>query len=248
MNDITISIVSHDQDQILINLLNDLIKFKEHINKVIVTLNVFSKKKTNYNLYPYKIEVIENKNIKGFSANHNYAFKFCSSKYYCILNPDIRIYDNPFQILNKTLDNDNIAIVSPAVLNKNGEFEDNARFFPSPFNLIKKLLLIDNGTIKNPSKKKIIYPDWIAGMFMQTKASTFSFLNGFNEKYFLYYEDVDLCLRARKNNYEIALLTNCEVIHEAQRESHKRPKYFFWHSMSLIRFFVNHLGRFPKRN
>jgi len=71
-------------------------------------------------------------------------------------------------------------------------------------------------------------------------------LNGFNDKYFLYYEDVDLCLRARKNGLKIAIVTDCSVVHEGQRKSHYSFKYFIWHSMSLIRFFIYHLGRLPK--
>lgn len=248
MNDVTISIVSHNQDQILVELLNDLIKCKHHINKVIVTLNVLSKYNTNYELYPYEIAVIENDKEKGFSSNHNNAFKLCTSKYYCILNPDIRIYDNPFQSLNNILDNNNVAIVSPTALNSKGEIDDNARVFPTPFGLIQKLTGINDGRIKYPSGKRIIYPDWVAGMFIHTKTSTFSSLNGFNEKYYLYYEDVDLCLRARKKGFKIAIITNCYVVHEGQRKSHNSFKYFFWHSMSLIRFFIYHLGRFPKRN
>ena len=75
-------------------------------------------------------------------------------------------------------------------------------------------------------------------MFMMFRADTFRMIGGFDEGYFLYYEDVDLCWRLRRQGYDVALLPMVRVIHAAQRASHRDLRHLGWHVSSMLRFFV----------
>ena len=81
---ITISIVNHDHDEELSNLLNDLINIS-NISKIILINNLKSNLKMPSELISKTI-VINNKEKKGYAFNHNNAFKYCNTEYFCILN------------------------------------------------------------------------------------------------------------------------------------------------------------------
>jgi GT2 family glycosyltransferase len=81
-------------------------------------------------------------------------------------------------------------------------------------------------------------PDWIAGMFMLFRSELFREVGGFDERYFLYYEDVDLCFRLRQHGYEVILVPDARAVHFAQRQSHRNLRYLLWHVRSLVRFLL----------
>jgi GT2 family glycosyltransferase len=74
---------------------------------------------------------------------------------------------------------------------------------------------------------------------MLLPSKIFAQVAGFDERYFLYYEDVDFCARLRLLGYDIVLCPQAKVFHYAQRDSHDSFKYFVWHVRSMLRFFVS---------
>jgi len=61
-------------------------------------------------------------------------------------------------------------------------------------------------------------------------------IGGFDPKFFMYYEDVDLCRRIRQNGNEVAFLTSVSVTHNARRDSRKKLRFFLWHFKSVVRY------------
>lgn len=82
-------------------------------------------------------------------------------------------------------------------------------------------------------------PDWVGGMFMLFRNEVFRAAGGFDARYFLYYEDVDLCARLTLQNLAVVLCPQVKVIHEARRSSHRSLKYAMWHLRSMGRFFLS---------
>jgi GT2 family glycosyltransferase len=72
---------------------------------------------------------------------------------------------------------------------------------------------------------------------MLFRRDIFETAGGFDEGYYLYYEDVDLCARIRLAGFEVAQVTGTSVIHAAQRASHSSFRYARWHIRSMFRFF-----------
>jgi N-acetylglucosaminyl-diphospho-decaprenol L-rhamnosyltransferase len=98
--------------------------------------------------------------------------------------------------------------------------------------------LFNERGLYEPGDKKIFFPDWVAGMFMMFRAKTFEEIRGFDPKYFMYYEDVDLCKRLRTHAKRAAVLSKVEVVHEARRASHRNWRLAFSHVNSAMRYLL----------
>ena len=136
------------------------------------------------------------------------------------------------------LKDSSVGVAAPLVVDENGATEDSARRFPTPLKILSKAF----GRCKGDDyivKDEAIFPDWVGGMFMLFRRETFEQLGGFDPRYFLYYEDVDLCARLRLRGYEVALCPDAKVVHHAQRSSHRNFKYLTWHLASMLRFFAS---------
>lgn len=214
------------------DLIKSLLNFNE-VGQIILTLNT----KENLSLpNTNKILIISNEIANGFGENHNNAYKLCTQPFFCVLNPDIKFNQNPFPILLESLNNANIALSAPAIISNMDIIEDSARKFPTLLDIINKFLFSYDGRWPLELNQPLNYPDWVAGMFMLFSSPIYKKLGGFDERYFLYYEDVDICRRIRSKGYQIALCTQVKVIHNAQRTSRKNIKFMFWHLKSLFRF------------
>lgn len=238
---ISISVVSHGQFELVRNLLDDLERFCQNLDfELILTLNLPEQVQVDY--YHFPIIIIENSNPNGFGENHNAAFKVAKGDFFCVVNPDIRLTSNLFFELTKFHLENNPGISAPVVKNTNGEIEDSARSFPSPISILSKTLGV-SGFLKERHSEFQYQPDWVAGMFMLFKSNEFEDVGGFDERYFLYYEDVDICARLNLKGKHVLVCSTVNVIHDAQRASHKSFKYLRWHIASMLRFFfsINYL-------
>jgi GT2 family glycosyltransferase len=236
---VSISIVSHLQAALVKNLLVDIERHcKSFPLEVLLTLNL--PETLFFNAADFSFPIVIHKNLapQGFAANQNQAFATSSGQYFCVMNPDVQLNKNSFPELIACLQSAAVGVAAPLVVNENGEMEDSARRFPTPFKILCKAF----GGCKGSDyavKNEIIYPDWVGGMFMLFRREVFEVLGGFDERYFLYYEDVDLCARLRLHGYEVALCTDSKVIHHAHRSSHTSLKFMTWHLTSMARFFCS---------
>lgn len=236
---VTLSVVSHKQLSLIVNLFDDVAKYcTDGAVEVILTLNLPEELPFSVDDFPFSIQVIRNINPRGFASNHNQAFTHATGQFFCVLNPDIRFSSDPFPSLLECLNDTTIGVAAPLVLGESGEMEDSARRFPTPFKIFCKALGGCNGG-DYAVKDKLVFPDWVGGMFMLFPRSVFERLGGFNQQYFLYYEDVDLCARLRLLGYEVALCPAAKVTHHAHRSSHGSFRYFRWHLSSMLRFFFS---------
>jgi hypothetical protein len=194
----------------------------------------------------YPVRVIRNLAPKGFGANHNQAFKQASGQYFCVINPDIRFESEPFSKLLAHLKNPFFGVVAPWVVGPAGELEDSVRRFPTPAAIFAKLWGY-SGNDNYSLAAGGIEPDWVGGMFMLFPRQVFEQLHGFDERYFLYYEDVDICGRVWLAGYRVAVCPDSRVVHHAQRSSHRSLRYLRWHLASMLRFFLSPVYRQLKK-
>lgn len=240
---ISISVISHGHGQMVSNVVSQLLQFPE-VSEIFVIKNIPEK------LYlppSEKIILIENVKPAGFGHNHNYVFNFIKNSYFCPLNPDVIFDANPFPTLLKSASFFEADLVAPLILNSAGNIEDSARNFPSFRSLINKFIGEVSCEYESLACEEILYPDWIAGMFMLFRADTFRLLGGFDERYFLYYEDVDICTRLWANGFKLLVNSSVSVIHDARRTSHSSVRYASWHLASMFRYFLTHWGRLPTK-
>jgi len=239
---VAVSIVSHGHGEMVSELIAQLLECPE-ISRILVTKNISEEL-----LIPTstKIHVIENKSPKGFGENHNFAFSEIKDEYFCPLNPDIRLLTNPFPQLIESLKKYDAELIAPIVLNKLGGIEDSIRYFPTIPSLIKKLFFKNQGRYNPAESRDIFFSEWVAGMFMFFKSSAYKELNGFDGKYFLYYEDVDICVRLWKVGMKLVVDPSVCVVHDARRASRNNFSHMRLHLKSMAIYFLSHCGRLPK--
>jgi N-acetylglucosaminyl-diphospho-decaprenol L-rhamnosyltransferase len=240
---ITISIVSHGHGALLPGLLADLAACPE-VGQVIVTRNI-----PEDELEPPRPDwlcVLDNPEPKGFGANHNRALHSSHSPFFLVLNPDVRLRGNPFPALLQAMENECVGLCAPSIVNLAGELEDSARFFPSALDLLLKVFGRYDGRFEYITGGPALPVPWLAGMFMLFKREAYQCLNGFDEKFFLYYEDVDLCARVWNAGLQVVLCPSVTAVHDARRASRRDWRHMRWHLTSMARYFWKHWGRLPR--
>jgi GT2 family glycosyltransferase len=245
-NRISISLISHGQIALAKHVLDDLHAYcADDIAEVLLTINMAETVSLSLEHFAFPIRVLRNASPKGFGANHNAAFRLVKGDFFCVLNPDIRLTDNPFPALVELAERERVGVVAPRICNGAGEREDSARCFPTLRELLGKFFGGKSAAV--PDTAGVCAPDWVAGMFMLFPTSVFREMNGFDERYFLYYEDVDLCARLALAGYKRLVCPDVRVVHEARRSSHRDVRYAWMHVQSILRFFSSDVYRRVRR-
>jgi N-acetylglucosaminyl-diphospho-decaprenol L-rhamnosyltransferase len=153
----------------------------------------------------------------GFSHGCNVGWKTGSSEFVLFLNPDAAIDADGVRRLAAVLASDrNCGIVAPKIVHENGEFARSLRRFPSLSRTFAQAFFLhrlapdaawSDEVVRDPDAYDQPWaPDWVSGACLLVRRSLLEKLGGFDERFFLYSEDVDLCKRARemgaKTRYE----------------------------------------------
>ena len=237
---IVVSIVSHGHGAMVADLLADLSACTEPGLSVVLTLNIpESPPAVPAGL---SVSVIRNDAPKGFGANHNAAFRISAGEYFCVLNPDVRFIENPFPRLLALLDGPDSGVAAPLAVTSAGHHEDNARRFPTPGRLMKKLLrklLGQPHELDYTPGGSPFEVDWVAGLMMLFGFPAYEQAGGFDERFFLYYEDIDLCARLRLAGNRVMVDPSARIVHEARRDSHRKLRFTLWHLRSVLRYMAS---------
>lgn len=231
---ITVSVVSHGQNALVNRLLSDLAEHCASGLEVILTQNILDPVPLDASAQAHRFEIITNSQPKGFGANHNSAFARSSADAFFVVNPDVRLFGDPFASLASRLGG-HVGAVGPIVLSPGGAVEDSARRFPTVANLLRKLALGTEGT-DYPTDKGPVEVEWLAGMFIGFEREAYERVAGFDERYFLYYEDVDICRRLRGHGYKVLYDPTVSIVHEARRASRTDPRLMRIHAASILRY------------
>jgi N-acetylglucosaminyl-diphospho-decaprenol L-rhamnosyltransferase len=234
---LSISIVSHGQSNLLEALLDDLggISFTDF--EVIITINT-PETELPYGIYKYPTKIIRNTTPKGYGDNHNNAFMVADGRFFAVLNPDIRLGNiNIIDLLN-VFNSPQIGLVAPQVISESGLIQDSARKFPTFLGLVSRVFSWSH-YLDYPSRTLPFEVDWVGGMFMIFPVEVFREINGFDaRRFYMYMEDVDICNRLRVSSWKVIYCPSMQVIHHAQRSSHRNIKYLWWHIRSAVRYLL----------
>lgn len=232
---ITLSIVSHGQASLIHSLLADLGALPKQNFEVLITVNL-PEDEFSYRGHPFPLRIIRNDTPKGFGANHNAAFGQTTTRWFAVVNPDIRIKTFDLRTLLSPFQNQSVAAVAPVVLSTDGDVEDSARRFPTLMQFAKRVLL--RRRIRDYNVGPVPYVvDWVAGMFVVFRRDAYQNIGGFDDRrFFMYLEDADICRRLGKIGYSVMVNPNVQVIHLAQRASRRNLAHMRWHMVSALRY------------
>ena len=230
---IYVSIVSHgDLEEIYKNELSNL---KEQYN-VIIRENIGTI--IEHSSGP---QLIKNLNKRGFGANHNANFETIMEDdfWFVICNPDIQIEPAVIQKLADTASEKNADLIAPLLINsKTHEFDHNARKTPSLRGFIcSKFGIKDPTRYTSDELGTLTSPDWLSGAFIMINSRCYRKLNGFDERFFMYLEDADLCRRAKEKGYKLIFDKRHQAKHMARRGSKSIFSFLFWcHIKSILQY------------
>lgn len=231
MNGIAISIVSHNHGALVDSLLRRLSEISSpHVVKVILTQNVAEAMPSQPAAgWPFALEVIRNASPLGFGANHNKALNDAKEDFFCIMNPDVVLFDNDtFDRLLAAASSFRAACAYPQQIDETGKSQDIERDIPTFFSLFMRYAR------RRPETGR----DWVNAAFLLLSSKVWRELGGFDDRYFMYCEDVDFCLRLRLLGGEL-VAAPVTVGHAGQRASHRNARHFFWHVSSLLRLWTS---------
>ena len=212
-NNITLVIVSHKSKKKLTNLIKDI---SNNIKIIIVENSLDKSIETELSKIRKKIEIIFSEN-NGYGSAINLARKNINTKYFFVLNPDMRKIDdkliNVFYESAKEL-NDNFGALGPRFENVNEKSHKQS-------NINEKYGQIES----------------ISGSAMFFCTEVFDKNGGFDENFFLYFEETDYCYRSNKNNYKIYQVNSQKVYHDIgtsvettnKDEANKFKDLYAWH-------------------
>lgn len=186
---------------------------------------------------------------RGFAAANNAGIAIASGRYVLLLNPDVEILQGRFAELVEALDaRPEVGIASVVQRGGDGELQFSMRHFPSPLRDLGESLfaarwpVLGAGELEMRTERyaRECSPDWVVGAFMCARAEAIEAIGPMDERFFLYSEEVDWCMRARRAGWDIRHLPSMTVTHYGGRRDRGDLMGQLAHSRAL--FAAKHHG------
>lgn len=179
----------------------------------------------------------------GFGGGHNYVLKKLDSRFHAIVNPDIILEMDALGVLMEFMQDEAIGMSVPRILDEKGELLAVYRRELTVYDMF--LRMFAKGcmkkrqayhTMQDMDYEKPFTVPFAQGSFLVIRTELFRQLGGFDERYFLYMEDADLCRRVNEVS-ELRYCPKAAVIHKWEKGSHKNGGLFRLHVKSMIAYF-----------
>jgi len=196
-----------------------------------------------------KVNLTQSKENTGFAKGQNVLLKKINSPLILVLNPDTEIEtDTLSKMIEFMEENPEVGIGSCRILDSKGRLTSNGGDQPFGTALLSWLFNFDKpGTPSFHRADRHFYESknvgWIGGTFMLIRKEVLEKAGYFNEDYFMYFEDVELCYKAGKKNYQLRFHPDLEITHLSGASS-KNPRFNQWKGemQGLIKFSYKNFG------
>jgi len=202
--DLTIIIVNYNTADMLVRCLHSISSQSGDNHEVIVVDNASQDNslESTKATFPW-VKVIANKRNLGFARANNQALGISKSKYIYFLNPDTELKEGAFDAIVEFMEsNPEVGLAGTRILNPDGSFQSSVeKRYPGERHSRGEL----SGLKGNIA--------WVSGASMVARRFVLRNIRGFDERFFIYGEDLDLCLSVRKSGWTIACIPNAVVVH-----------------------------------
>jgi GT2 family glycosyltransferase len=196
-----------------------------------------------------RVDYIHNPSNPGFGASHNIAINKAfelDSKMHFVVNPDIYFEDDVITIMTDFMINDNtIGMMMPQILNLDGSLQNLPKLLPSPFSILMRKIkrpaiiyqsFIDNYELRNVPKDILYNAPVLSGCFTLLNLEAIKKVGGYDDNFFMYFEDWDLSRRIHQY-YKTIYFPRVSVVHEYESGANKSRKLFKIFVNSAITYF-----------
>ncbi len=225
--ELSIIIPSFNTSKLLINCLKSIYRETTKINFEIIVIDNASGDDSVFQINKLfkKIRLIKNKVNLGYAKANNQGIKSAKGNYLLFLNSDTIILDNAIEkaldYLKKT---GGVDILGCKILNNDKSIQQSGGFFPNLWQVFTMMFFIDDlpfiNTFIKPYQqtRKIFYNklqklDWVTGAFLMLKRKVIDKVGIFNDSFFMYSEEVEYCLRAKKAGFNVFYNPKAQIIH-----------------------------------
>jgi len=255
---LTIGIINYNTKEDLELCLQSIFRNPPHFKYSIIVVDNDSKdssKKFLQSLNHKNIKKVYNSENKGFGSACNQIAELADATYILFLNPDVIITKSSIdRLISFIKENKEIALVTGKLLNPDGTLQLSCRKFPTILyvlfgreSIFRKLFpnnpLSRKYMLYDLDYNKVQYPDWVRGAVILVRSDSFKEIGGFDEKFFLYLEDTDLCLRFRKIGYNIAYNPEAIFYHKLGSSTNKKEfQSKLMHNISMYYYIKKHMN------
>jgi len=244
---ITVSIVTYKTETEELQKCLDSLQ-SELVSKIYVVDNSRQKYLEDFCKGKDKVEYIPDRNV-GYGAAHNIAIRKAiayGSQYHLVLNSDVYFEPSSLQKLVEYMNaNEDVAMVQPNVVYPNGEMQYTCRLLPTPANLIfrrflpKKMVEGMNYRymLKMFDHKTELNVPYHQGSFMFFRVKCFEMVGLFDERYFMYPEDIDITRRMHRH-FRTMFWPGVTVVHAHRAASYKSKKMLKIHMWNMCKYFT----------
>lgn len=249
--DLSIVIVTYNSSIFIKECIGSLLNQSDLLKKEIIVIDNASSDDTakiiKFN-FP-AVNLLQNYRNLGFAKANNHGAKVSQGKYILFLNPDTIIQNATLEKMIQFMEiNSDAGIIGPKLLYPDGSLQFSCRqFYTVRAILMRRTFLgklfpnsksLKNHLMSDWNHNTIKDVDWVLGACLMIRRDILEKAGYFDEKYKIYFEDVDLCYRVKKLGYKVYYFPEATAIHYHQRESAKKLSMkTIWHILSAIRFF-----------
>lgn len=202
------------------------------------------------------VRLISNNDNLGFARANNQALKQAKGRYALFLNPDTEITGNALKAMADFMDaHEDIDAMAPQLVFPDGTVQPSCRHFPSPLTDLIESLYLDwlfpkspffnryrMGYWKHDSMRAVDVP---YGACLFVRRSALEKAGAFDGRFFMYYDEIDLCYRINQAGGKIYFVPGIKVVHHGRRSSEQVPaETARWKARSKVLFFKKHYGAF----
>lgn len=241
---VSVIIVTYNSEEYIIKCIKSL-KNQNYKNIEILLVDNNSKDKTLDKIKKfYSVKIILNKRNEGFASACNKAILKSRGDYILIINPDVFVRkDTLGKLVNHLNKNNDVGIVGCKLINLDGSLQYSCRRFPHlPVHFLKmlfpKLKSVSSYLMLDRDHSIVQEVDWLLGAFLFIRKRVFEQIGLLDQKFFIYFEDTDICHRAKEAGWKIIYYPHAIATHVYRQASHKiLSKEFFHHLRSMLIYY-----------
>ncbi|MEA3249399.1 MAG: glycosyltransferase family 2 protein [Patescibacteria group bacterium] len=200
-------------------------------------------------------QVIANNRNLGFAAGNNPGIEAARGEFVLLLNPDTELMDNAFEAMVRVMRaNPDVAVLGPTLLNTDRSLQPSVRGFPTPLSQVLVMLKLHNFF---PRLKPVMEyfssgfdylapssVDQVMGAAFMVRRSVFEKLGLLDERFFIWFEEVDFCRRAVDAGYGVMYTPKARIVHHGGESFGQvfGPKRQHYLNSSLLKYMRKHFG------
>ncbi len=255
--DISIVIVNWNTKDLLIDCLRSLNEQKGNFQKEVIVVDngsIDGSQRAVRKTFP-EVKIIENNANLGFAKANNIGMKASTGRYLCLVNSDVKVLDGCLCRLMHHMDQDtSIGIIGPKILWPDMSLQDSCRKFPSLWNNVCEFLHFNRLFPKSDffSGEHMMFFDHMSirnveglvGCFLMIRRNALEIIGLFDEQFFIYSEETDLCKRFFEKSWKIIFFPDARAIHYGRISSSRDTLRFSFEQLkSKIQYWNKHHGR-----